>query len=349
MRILHITNHVLEIGNGIVNVAVDLACTQSEMGHEVFFASGGGEYENLLNQHGVKHHAMGFSKSLLRTPKMLINLRRIMAEDRPDVVHAHMMTGALLSKLLRLGRRYRLVTHVHNEFQKSARVMSVGDAVIAVSAAVSRSMAERGIPVKKLHVIRNGTIHSPRVCSVEAKTLQHPAIVSVAGMYERKGIRDLIEAFTNLPSEIPGHLYLVGEGPDRKVFEDLAKKSSRRDQIHFEGFQPQPQSYLKSADIFVLASRKDPFPLVIPEARENACAIIASKVDGIPEALEDGRAGQLFDPGDVNALTSYLYQFLCDQDLRAQFAERSHTHIDWLTVQRMTDETLNLYEKVMLL
>lgn len=347
MRILHITNHVLEIGNGIVNVAVDLACTQSAMGHEVFFASGGGEYENLLNQHGVKHRSMGFSKSLLRTPKMMVNLERIMSEARPDVVHAHMMTGALLSKLLRFGRRYRLVTHIHNEFQKSARVMSVGDAVIAVSAAVSRSMAERGIPAKKLQVIRNGTIHSPRVRAVEAKTLLHPAIVTVAGMYERKGIRDLIEAFTDLPGETPGHLYLVGEGPDRGVFEELAQKSARKDQIHFEGFQPQPQSYLKSADIFVLASRKDPFPLVIPEARENACAIIASEVDGIPEALEGGEAGQMYRAGDVRALTDYLNQFLCDHDLRKQFSQRAHTHIDWLTVQRMTDETLALYEKAL--
>lgn len=52
MRILHITNHVLEVGNGIVNVAVDLACSQSALGHDVFYASGGGEYERLLDCHG---------------------------------------------------------------------------------------------------------------------------------------------------------------------------------------------------------------------------------------------------------------------------------------------------------
>lgn len=347
MRILHITNHVLEVGNGIVNVAVDLACSQSALGHEVFYASGGGEYERLLNIHGVNHYSMNFSKSMFSLPKMLINLERIIHQTRPDVVHAHMMTGALLAKLLQLRRRYRLITHVHNEFQKSARIMSVGDAVIAVSDAVCQSMAERGIPARKLCVIRNGTINSPRMQKVEAKPLLHPAIVTVAGMYERKGIRDLIAAFAGLPEGLPGYLYIVGEGPDRSVFEELARKSSRNDHIYFEGFQPQPQSYLKSADIFVLASRKDPFPLVIPEARENACAIIASDVDGIPEALEGGKAGQLFAVGDVTALSDHLHRFLCDPDLREKFAERACMGIEWLTVQRMTQETLELYQRVL--
>ncbi|WP_242947792.1 glycosyltransferase family 4 protein [Acidithiobacillus albertensis] len=347
MRILHITNHVLEIGNGIVNVAVDLACSQSALGHEVFYASSGGEYEKLLDRHGVKHYSMNFSKSMFGLPKMLVNLEQIIQQTRPDIVHTHMMTGALLAKLLQLRRRYRLITHVHNEFQKSARFMSVGDAVIAVSDAVCRSMVGRGISARKLHVVRNGTINSPRMQGVEAKPLVHPAIVTVAGMYERKGIRDLIAAFANLPVDLPGYLYIVGEGPDRAVFEEAARNSSRRDCIFFEGFQSQPQSYLKSADIFVLASRKDPFPLVILEARENACAIIASDVDGIPEALEGGKAGQLFIAGDVTALSHQLHRFLCAPDLREQFAERACTGIEWLTVQRMTQETLDLYQRVL--
>ncbi|MDA8177791.1 MULTISPECIES: glycosyltransferase family 4 protein [Acidithiobacillus] len=347
MRILHITNHVLEVGNGIVNVAVDLACSQSALGHDVFYASGGGEYERLLDCHGVKHHSMSFSKSLIGFPKMLVNLEWVIQQTRPDIIHAHMMTGALLAKLLRIRRRYRLITHVHNEFQKSARIMSVGDAVIAVSDAVCRSMIGRGIPARKLHVVRNGTINSPRMQGVEAKPLVHPAIVTVAGMYERKGIRDLIAAFANLPADLPSYLYIVGEGPDRAVFEEMARNSSRKDHIFFEGFQPQPHSYLKSADIFVLASRKDPFPLVVLEARENACAIIASDVDGIPEALEGGKAGQLFTAGDVTDLSNHLYRFLCDQNLREQFAKRACTGIEWLTVQRMTQETLTLYQRVL--
>jgi hypothetical protein len=55
MRILHILNHIQEIGNGIVNVAIDLACLQAKAGHEVSVASAGGEYEELLSRYGAKH------------------------------------------------------------------------------------------------------------------------------------------------------------------------------------------------------------------------------------------------------------------------------------------------------
>ncbi|MFN9399226.1 MAG: glycosyltransferase, partial [Dolichospermum sp.] len=64
MRILHITNHLQKIGNGIVNVAVDLACLQAQNGFDVAVASAGGEYETLLADYGVKH----FHLNQARTP-----------------------------------------------------------------------------------------------------------------------------------------------------------------------------------------------------------------------------------------------------------------------------------------
>ncbi|MGC8713990.1 MAG: hypothetical protein ACP5RH_16505 [Leptodesmis sp.] len=55
MRILHLLNDIRELGNGIINVAVDLACLQAKAGYEVAVASAGGEYEALLAQYGVRH------------------------------------------------------------------------------------------------------------------------------------------------------------------------------------------------------------------------------------------------------------------------------------------------------
>ncbi|MGH1392757.1 MAG: glycosyltransferase, partial [Trichormus sp.] len=120
MRVLHILNHVREIGNGIVNVAVDLACLQAKSGHDVAIASAGGEYEILLAQYGVQH----FQLDQTRTPMNLIHAvrgyREIIKEFQPDIVHAHMMTGVVLGKILKAGNSYALVATVHNEFQRSA-------------------------------------------------------------------------------------------------------------------------------------------------------------------------------------------------------------------------------------
>ena len=198
MRILHITNHLQKIGNGIVNVAVDLACLQAQSGFDVAVASAGGEYETLLADYGVKHFYLNQSRKPLNLIQATWNYRRIIKEFQPDIVHVHMMTGVILAGIFRKNREYHLVSTVHNEFQHSAVLMGLADQVIAVSNAVANSMIRRGIPSEKLRVVSNGTLGSPRhkkLQDYQPVAMQYPSITTVAGMYNRKGISELIEAF----------------------------------------------------------------------------------------------------------------------------------------------------------
>jgi glycosyltransferase involved in cell wall biosynthesis len=263
-----------------------------------------------------------------------------------------MMTGALLGRAVRLGASYRLVTTVHNEWQRSAIIMGVGDRVIAVSDAVARHMNRRGIPNGKLRVVRNGPLGSPRRSRVAAPSspirLRHPAIVTVAGLSRRKGISELITAFEAISNRFPDAcLYVVGDGPDGQIFKAEATATTCRDRIYFIGFVPDPRPYLSDADIFVLASHKDPFPLVIAEAREAGSAIIASQVDGIPEALEGGRAGILVPPGDAIALSMALAKLLQDPEERAVWQRRSAANLEWLQLSRASDETVAIYREAL--
>jgi glycosyltransferase involved in cell wall biosynthesis len=209
-------------------------------------------------------------------------------------------------------------------------------------------MQQRGIPAYKLRVVCNGTLNSPRQCrEIAPQSLQRPAIVTVAGMYHRKGIAELIAAFTQIAAECPtAHLYLVGDGPDRDQFIAQAQQTSVSDRIHFEGFQPHPQSYLQSADIFVLASHREPFGLVLSEAREAGCAIVASYVDGIPEALDHGHAGILIAPANVPALSQTIAELLKQPQLLKTWQERSQQNLAWLQVNRVLQETLLVYQEL---
>ena len=309
MRILHMLNSIPESGAGIVHAAVDLACLQARDGHDVCVASAGGGYEALLTRNGVDH----FDLDQTRRPMNLLlasrSYRTLVRKFRPDIVHAHMITGAVVAKSLRGKTGYGLVTTVHNEWQRGAILMGLGDRVIAVSEAVGRSMKRCGVAASKIRVVRNGTVGSPRnrpISHYRPAVLAGLSIVTVAGMYRRKGIAELITAFGSVASRFPqAHLYLVGEGPDRLEFEDLAR-SLAASRIHFEGFQKEPQRYMLAADVFVLASHKEPWGMVLTEAREAGCAIVASNVDGIPEALDGGNAGLLVPPGDISALEAAI-------------------------------------------
>lgn len=348
MRILHLLNDIRELGNGIINVAIDLACLQAQAGHEVAIASAGGEYETLLATYGVNHFSLNQRRHPFNLLKAVYRWRQIVQEFQPDLVHAHMMTGMVLAWSLKRQCSYALVSTVHNEFQRSAILMGFADRVIAVSRAVSESLQQRGIPAHKLRVVCNGTLNSPRQHRmVDAKPLQRPAIVTIAGMYHRKGIAELIAAFTQVAGECPTvHLYLVGDGPDREQFRQQAQQTSVSDRIHFEGFQPDPQRYLQSTDIFVLASHREPFGLVLSEAREAGCAIVASYVDGIPEALDHGHAGILIPAANVEALSQTLTELLQQPELLKTWRQRSQQNLAWLSVDRVLQETLLVYQEL---
>lgn len=352
MRILHLLNHADEAGNGIVNVAVDLACLQARSGHKVLVCSSGGAFVTLLQSYGVDHVQVEFRRTPTAIFRDIRALFRLIKSFKPDVVHAHMMTGTVLAKALKTRLPFPLVTHVHNEFQRTSILMGLGNRVIAVSQAVAKAMIKRGVPAKKLRVVPNSTIGSPRHPPLESyrpAPLEHPAIVTVAGMYQRKGILELLEAFEGLARGFPAaHLYLVGSGKDRQLFEERAERSPFRNRIHFEGFQKEPQPYFLAADIFVLASHREPFGLVLSEAREAGCAIVASNVDGIPEALANGKAGVLVPPHDAKALQKALTDLLSDPALLSHWRSNARRDAQAFTLRDVVREVDRIYQELLL-
>ena len=261
MRILHILNDLGSNGNGIVHVTVDLACEQVRQGHEVAIISKGGHFADLVHKHGVQIYALDQARNVRTLILALWKLRRLIREFRPDLIHAHMRTGLVLAWLCTRFMKVPLVVHLHNVHDRHHGFMRLADRVIAVSQAVQVDLISKGVPSEKVRVVVNGPLGSPRrspTDSLGAKKLNHPAIVTVAGMNHRKGIAELIQAFCIVAQGIPeANLYLVGHGPERALFENLASRSQFADQIHFEGYQDEPAEYMLASDIFVLASRRE--------------------------------------------------------------------------------------------
>ena len=347
MRVLHLINHARDSGNGIVNTAVDLACGQRALGLDVTVASSGGAFVPLLEAHGVRHLTLRTGRRPIDLWWGQADLRAALRASRPDIVHAHMLAPLLLSLAVRAFHPHRLVTSVHNEFERGAVLMGLGDRVIAVSDAVAASLRRRGVPTGRIRVVRNGPLGSPRaiVAPAEPPVLERPAILTVGGLYRRKGVDVLIDAFHRLAPRFPAaHLYVVGAGPDRALFEAAAAAGPGADRIRFEGFRSGPARYMQAADVFVLASRREPFGLVLAEARAAGMAVLGSDVDGIPEVLEGGRAGLLFPPGDAEGLADALGGLLADPEALARWRTRAAANLDWLGTDRMCRETCAVYD-----
>jgi len=313
MRILHLTNHTLEIGNGIVNVAVDLAYGQSQAGHEVHFGSEGGEYAALLERGGVRHHRIAIPAMSPAGLGGVAGFVRLVRRIRPQVVHSHMVKWSAVARALAPFLGYRTVSTVHNVYQRSSRVMGYSDAVVALGEASRAEILGWGVPAERIHVVLNAPLGTPRNSAgidPSARLEGSPSIVSVGGLYVRKGFGPLLDAMETLLAEKPETvLHLVGEGPDRALFEERASRLPAG-AVRFHGFQSDPRRFLAAADLVVLASFRESFPLVLLEAREFGARIVATDVDGNREALDGGAAGTLVPAGDPEGIARGILRTL---------------------------------------
>lgn len=354
VRVLHIVDHVDMLGNGISHMAVDLACGQAKAGHHVTVYSRGGAFEALLASHGAQHVPAKWGGGVRGRAESLLDLARVLRKVRPQVVHSHFAAATLFAWMLRPVTRHRVVATAHNVFERKTSLMRVADRTIALSAAVAETLVALGVQRNRIRIILNGPLGSPRVTSTVIRgqgapvVLDRPAVVTVAGVERRKGIDVLIEAFAGIADDGVGapHLYIVGDGVDRAEFEALAARTPVAERIHFVGFVSDPSAYLSQSDVFVLASRREAFPLVILEARGAGCAIVAADVDGVAEALAGGEAGLLVPSEDAAALRDAIVLMLTQPDVAEGFRQAAVIGLDYFHVDRMLNETEQVYREI---
>jgi glycosyltransferase involved in cell wall biosynthesis len=347
MRILQLLNHTRRL-NGHVHAAVDLACALAKLGHKVAVASGGGDFDKLLVANNVDTMFVNQERRPGELVKAATALYRLARDWHAEVVHAHMMTSAVLAWPVCRLLGIPLVTTVHNEFQKSSVLMGLGTRVIAVSAAVAKSMQKRGVPPSRIRVVLNGTIGAARFAGKDRTShqLQSPSILFVGGQHPRKGLPDLFAAFDIVHGIHPAaSLYIVGEGPHREEYMAQVRSMKCASAVTFMGAQDDPFPFLLGADVFVLPSHADPAPLVLSEAREAGCAIVATNVDGIPELLEQGKAGILVPVNDPARLAEVLSSLIEDGKILREWRERSQFNLEHLTIERVALRTLDIYRE----
>lgn len=350
MKILHLVNHC-RLGHGNVHAAVDLACIQAAKGDEVAYAGEGGELRDLLVQSGVEHIALRQrSKNPWELLQAVIRLRRIIRQRRIEIVHAHMMAGAALGFCATRLTRAALVATVHNSFDRHSAIMRLADGIAAVSEAERVALVKRGFAEHKLVAILNaplGGARSSYFAHEPTIPVTRPSIATVCGLHERKGVDTIIAAFALVAAKHPAELHIVGDGPDRAKLETAATATGFGGRIHFHGSLNDPQTVLHHTDIFVLASLAEPLGLVNIEARSAGCAIVASHVGGIPEALDQGAAGILVPPGDIGAFAREIDGLLGDPAKLARMKAQALGNLERFSVERLHADYDRMYASLM--
>lgn len=145
------------------------------------------------------------------------------------------------------------------------------------------------------------------------------SILYVGRIDEGKGLKELLEAHSRLSNV---SLYLVGNGQLVEELRDQARKLGTDKNVHFVGSVPHEKvhRYYAGADIFCLPSHHESLGIVNLEAMASGCSVVSTRIDAIEEYVDDGKNGLLVEPGDVDALTSALWQLVNDTELRKSVA-----------------------------
>jgi glycosyltransferase involved in cell wall biosynthesis len=170
-------------------------------------------------------------------------------------------------------------------------------------------------------------------------------IVTLGELTRNKGLRYLVAAARILRQKnIEFSLTVIGEGEDRPLLQKAIKEHQLQDCVRLAGFLPDGYRYLKAFDIYVSASVKEGLPYVLLEAAQASLAVVASKIPGNTDIVDEGVSGLLFQPKNAAQLAVKLELLIKNKELRKKLAENLHKKVTAeFSLAHMLRETEMLY------
>jgi glycosyltransferase involved in cell wall biosynthesis len=173
-------------------------------------------------------------------------------------------------------------------------------------------------------------------------------LLYVGRLEEAKGTRNILIIAAELHARgIPFQLNLIGDGPERKVFESLSRQLNIESQTKFVGFLPRDQlgEYYKSAHFFLLPSSAEGWPKVLSEAMAYGGVVLASDVASIPQILEESGAGFAIESDDVVAYSNQVITLIQQPGLWKKYSNRAVEYAPLFTYEHYLESVHKMFTK----
>lgn len=267
--------------------------------------------------------------------RVVSGLLDVCRRERVAIWHGHDYKTNALGLLLKRFWSMKLVTTVHGWVHHTTRTpmyyridkfcLPRYERVICVSDDLVTECQRAGVPAKKCVLLENAIdtqeyVRKLAVDQAKAK-LGLPTtgylVGAVGRLAEEKGFDVLIRSVSDLlKKDIDVSLVVVGEGGDRPRLEGIARDLGIQDRVRLPGWQSDVRTYFEAMDCFALSSYREGLPNVLLEAMALEVPCVATRINGIPRLILDGRNGLLVPPGEQAALTNAIFAVLTNADLR---------------------------------
>jgi N-acetyl-alpha-D-glucosaminyl L-malate synthase BshA len=362
-------------GSGVV--ATELGIELAARGHDVHFITYSQPFRLTGREANIRFHEVSVTNyPLFEYPPYDLALATRMAEVAEiyslDLLHVHYAIPHSVSALL--ARQMLAANGLHLPFITTLHgtdITLVGldrsylpitkfginesDGVTAISEHLRERTRENLGITRDIEVIRNFVNcdfytrdealvakQRPRYARPDEKLLVH-----LSNFRPVKRVTDVVEVFSRVVREVPARLLMIGDGPDRSAAEFLAMRLGVADRVEFVGKQENVNELLALSDLMVMPSELESFGLAALEAMACRVPAIATRVGGIPELIDDGKNGLLYEVGDVAAMAKGAITLLSDPaKLETMAAAARKTAQDHFCASRIIPQYEAYYQRV---
>ena len=360
MTAARVTHVVEALGRGGLERVVALLAAHASTGYtvEVLSLCGPGPMMDDITAAGIPVRVLSLRDYY---PRSVLRTARALRTSRPDLVHTHGhfagVAGRLAARLL--GVR-AVLHHLHTSdstlrprHRRLERLLARTCArIVCCSAAVARHATEDlGLPRARIEIVPNGIDPPPPASTRDAARrllgdVRGWLVGCVGALAAHKGQDVLIDALPLLPGALgETTVCLVGDGPERAALEARAR-SVAPGRVIFSGERADARRLLPGFDLLAAPSRgREGLGLAVLEAMDASLPVVASRVGGLPEVVEEGHTGLLVPEGDAGALAAAIAAILGRQDhgLALGAAGRDRVERDFRAA-RMAARIESLYE-----
>lgn len=324
----------LQVGGAERLVLEELACLKDDprFSFELHLVFEKGPFFESFAELGLPVHVWNAPHKSLR---MLANYASIiwhLRRTRCQILHSHLLDGIgpLVGKLA--GARVVATVHSDTQYGVVERfVLGRSDLVLSCGQRVEKTI--RGfLPTGKVSTLPNAVAMPAEQESSRKEVLMRLGlppetrlVVSLGRLTPVKGFDTLIEAFRRVAKEIPNAVLLIGgDGDDMVRLQELVDLSECADRIRLLGMVCNVHEVLSVSELYVNSSRVEGLPMTLLEAMAHGLPLVATRVGGNPELVQDGVTGLLVPSNDPHQLADAILRMLQDDLFRGRASMAAH-------------------------
>lgn len=268
-------------------------------------------------------------------PRAGAALRKLSAEFRPDIVHAHAGNAHTLALRAFGGRVPIVVTRrvdfaIKDNARSRRKYAAPGQHFIAISNAIRDVLVRGGVAPANITVVPSGVdvarVRGGNRAAIRAElgVSEHAVLVGFVGaLVDHKAPWLLAEALPVLRRIVPhARIVYAGDGPERARIEAVARTAGAADAIHFLGWRADIADVYAALDLFSLPSKEEGLGTALIDAQAAGVPCVVTAAGGMIDIVHDGENGRVVPIGDANALGAALGALWMDEPLRHRFTTR---------------------------